>query len=88
MAHHVPPATVVIGPHHYVIDYADSTGRLLRSEEARGDSRPDYLHVRLDMDRPHTAIAETLVHELLHCAWHQTSLRASENLNDHKRRSS
>lgn len=69
------PATVRVGPHVVTVDITPETGRLLRDEDARADSRPDHLLIRLDVDRPHTAVAETPLHELLHHIWAQTSLR-------------
>lgn len=69
----VPPS-ITLGPHLYEIRCDTDTARLLRDEESKGDSRPDHLLIRLDTDRPHTGLAETLLHEALHCVWHQTSL--------------
>lgn len=73
-----PPAHVDLGGHRYTVRCDDDTAKLLREEEARGDSRPDRLLIRLDVDRPHTAVAETLLHETLHCAWSLTSLRQDD----------
>jgi len=70
------PRRLKLGPHRFTIDSEPATGRLLRDEDARGDSRPDQLLIRIDTDRPHSAVAETLLHEALHCAWHLTSLRS------------
>lgn len=68
------PKRLKLGAHVYEIRSDTDTARLLRDEEARGDSRPDHLIIRLDADRPHTSVAETLLHEALHCVWNQTSL--------------
>lgn len=73
------PAKITLGPHNYEIRSDVDTARLLRDEDARGDSRPDQLVIRIDVDRPHTAVAETLLHEALHCVWHQTSLRVEHD---------
>lgn len=78
------PTSVRIGPHAYTVRTDHDTGKLLHDEGSRGDSRPAVHLIRLDVDRPHTAIAETLLHEVLHCAWDQTSMRTSANLNDHE----
>ena len=78
-----PPEHVDIGPHRYTIDASPETGLLLHDEEATGDSRPDRCIVRLDMQRPATKVAETLLHELLHCVWSQTPGRARE-FNEHE----
>lgn len=69
------PQVLHLGPHVYELRSDTDTARLLRDEDARGDSRPDQLLIRIDTDRPHTGVAETLLHEALHCVWHQTSLR-------------
>lgn len=61
--------------HRFTIDSSPATGKLLHDEGHRGDSRPDQLLIRLDIDRPTTAVAETLLHEALHCAWSETALR-------------
>lgn len=78
------PESVRLGPHTYEIRCDHDTGVLLRAENSNGDSRPSDLLIRVDPARPHTAVADTLLHESLHCAWSQTSLRASENLGDHE----
>jgi hypothetical protein len=77
------PDPVTVGPHAIEVRHDSDTAQLLRSDGMRGDSRPDELLVRLDSDRPHTAVAETLLHELIHIAWHQTPLRCSD-LDDHE----
>lgn len=76
---HRLPSTVTIGPHVYTVDSSADTGRLLRDENSCGDSRPDHLLIRLDPDRPPTSIAETLLHEIVHCCWSLTALRAIEH---------
>lgn len=72
------PDHVNLGSHRISIDATEATARLLRDEDSRGDSRFDQLLVRLDADRPHTAATETLLHELLHCCWNASALRALE----------
>lgn len=76
------PSHVTVGPHRITVRADADTGRLLREEDSRGDSRPDQLLIRLDTDRPHTAVAETLLHEVLHIVWNQTSMRSSEACRD------
>lgn len=68
------PTELHLGPHAYEVRSDSDTARLLRDENAKGDSRPDWHLIRLDLDHPHTANAETLLHEALHCVWHQTPL--------------
>ena len=64
-----------LAAHRFTIDSSRATGKLLHDENSRGDSRPDQLLIRLDADRPTTAVAETLLHETLHCIWSATALR-------------
>lgn len=73
-----PPEHVDIGPHRYHIDFSPETGLLLHDEMNCGDSRPDRCLVRLDLQRPQTKVAETLLHELVHCVWSQTPCRVSD----------
>jgi hypothetical protein len=68
------PKRITLAPHVYEVRTDPETARLLRDEDSRGDSRPDQLVIRLDPDRPHTAIAETLLHETIHCCWNHTAL--------------
>jgi hypothetical protein len=75
----VIPTHVDIGPHRFTIDSSPETGHLLHDENSNGDSRPDRLLVRIDPDRPHTKVAETLLHELIHCVWSTTPLRMGED---------
>lgn len=78
------PSPIHIGPHAYEVRCDPDTASLLRDEHSRGDSRPDQLLIRLDTERPHTAVAETLLHEALHCVWHQTPLRTDGTLDDYE----
>lgn len=84
MADPALPDALTIGPHRYQVRSDRDTGALLRAEGSNGDSRPCDLLIRIDTERPPSAIAETLLHEALHCAWHQTSFTASPNLSDHE----
>lgn len=68
------PGSLLLGAHVYEVRADKDTARLLRDEDSRGDSRPDQLIIRIDADRPHTAVAETLWHEAMHCAWNHTGL--------------
>ncbi len=73
-----PPSAVSLGPHRYTIDSSEETALLLHDEENVGDSRPDRLLVRLDTNRPPTKVAETLLHELMHCCWNESALRVHD----------
>lgn len=68
------PTSVQVGPHVYTIRSDDDTVRMLRNDQCAGDSRPDELLIRIDPTRPASAVAETLLHELMHCVWHQAGL--------------
>ncbi len=77
-----PPERVVIGAHVFAIDVGDDARRALFDDDALGDSTPDRLAIRLDVDRPHSVVAETLLHETMHCVWKHTSLRTEPALGD------
>ena len=47
----------------------------MHAEGSRGDTRTDFQMIRLRSDRPHTGMADTLLHETLHAIWDQTPLR-------------
>jgi hypothetical protein len=64
-----------LAAHRFVSDSSKATGKLLHDEGSRGDSRADDLLVRINPDRPKTAVAETLLHETMHCIWSATALR-------------
>lgn len=70
------PTEATIGPHTYRIVSDEDTSRHLHDDGARGDSQPDRNIIRVDATLPHTQAAETLLHELLHCCWQRTGLRA------------
>lgn len=78
------PDHITVGPHQVQVRHDHDTAQLLRGDGTRGDSRPDELIIRLDPERPHTGVAETLLHEVIHMAWHQTSLRCTPDLVDHE----
>lgn len=72
------PTQIHLGPHRITIDATEATARLLREEDSRADTRFEQLLIRIDGQRPHTAAAETLLHELLHCCWNSSALCALE----------
>lgn len=78
------PARIVIGPHLYRVLSDAATARQLRAENRQGDSSPDDGVIRVDPDRPRSLVAETLLHEALHCAWAQTSLAVTEGIDRHQ----
>jgi pantoate kinase len=76
----VIPLGIAMGAHLYEVRYDPDTAALLQDEGALGDSHADRLLIRLDPSRPHTAVAETLLHELMHCAFKSTPLRTDDVL--------
>lgn len=70
-----PPLGVTVGVHVYVVETDQEAKRRLHAEGRRGYTNADDLLICIDDDGPDTAVAETLIHELLHAAWDQTSLR-------------
>lgn len=71
------PTQITVGPHTYFVDTSVLTGRSLLDERALGDTFFEELIIRVDKNYPYTVVAETLLHELLHVIWGQTSLMSS-----------
>jgi hypothetical protein len=78
-----PPEAIALGPHRYRVDASEQAISDLQDEHATGNSVPDRLLIRLDGRRPHSVVAETLLHECLHCAWSLTALGPHE-VNEHQ----
>lgn len=76
------PQALRLGAHWFTVDSTPETGLLLHDEGNSGDSRPDRLLIRLDAQRPESAVAETFLHEVLHCVWSMTSLGAEKDLDE------
>ena len=72
------PSEVRLGPHTVTVRSDPDTVGLLREDGRRADTLPNVLTIRIDPDRPPTAVAESLLHEILHACWDLTSLRTSE----------
>ena len=70
------PTTLRIGPHTYDIRHDPETAKRVRAAGHAGNSEAQQLLIQLDTDQPHTQLADTLIHESLHCMWNQTSLPA------------
>lgn len=78
------PATITVGPHTYKVLTGDHVNKILDAEGCEGQVRTHTLKMRVRVDRPHTQIADTIVHEILHAAWAQTGLRASKNIDSYE----
>lgn len=76
------PEQVRVGPHVYEIRADRQTAAMLRENGSRAETRADRCLVLLDPDIGPRA--ESLLHELLHCAWNLTSLRVTEALDEHE----
>ena len=76
MAKPTIPETIRIGPHTYEIRHDPETAKRVRAAGHAGNSEASQLLIQLDVDLPHTQLADTLLHEALHCMWNQTSLPA------------
>ena len=76
MAKPTIPGQIRIGPHTYEIRHDPETAKRVRAAGHAGNSEANQLLIQLDTDQPHTQLADTLIHEALHCAWSQTSLPA------------
>lgn len=69
------PATIVIGAHVFTLDMSEEARQLLEEDGSRGDTRSDRTLIRVANTLSPTIQAEVVVHEALHGAWAQTSLR-------------
>ena len=76
------PKKVRIGPHSYEISHDAVAGLILQYGDNHGECDPDHLKIRLDENLPHTQLAETLLHEILHCCWSQTALKIDESTSE------
>lgn len=63
------PAHLDIGPHRWTVQGDDQARRHLGGNGRWGETNPEALTIAVDTDRPHTAVAETLLHETLHAVW-------------------
>ena len=70
-----PPSSIVVGPHRYTVRCDADTQDSLSAEGRYGDTRTMQHLIRVRSGVPHTAMADTLLHETLHTIWDQTPLR-------------
>jgi hypothetical protein len=71
------PDAVKVGPFRYAI-VADRHTLHSIDVEANGTTAVDLLRIHLDPDRPHDAVAVTLLHELLHAIWYAAGRRGEK----------
>ena len=72
------PKSVKIGPHVYSVVDEERAILALRDEGKYGITRPDRLEIHVDPSGAHTQVADTLLHEVLHCIWDQGALRTED----------
>ena len=77
-----PPKSVRVGPHVYKVLKDDRTAQALRDESKYGITKVDRLEIHLDPNVAHTQVADTLLHEILHCIWDQSGLREDQSLEE------
>lgn len=65
------PDSVAVGPHTYDIEWDHDVAQF----SAAGATNNDTLKIMVDQKNALPIQQETLVHELLHAVWNQTSLR-------------
>lgn len=70
------PAAVTVGPHRFEIRTDDDTRRQLDGNGKLGETHADLLIINVNTDRPGTAVAETVLHEVLHAVWHVAGIAA------------
>lgn len=76
------PVHIDLGAHRFEVRSDPETARLLTEEGSNGDSRADRLIIRIDPDRPPSSVAQTLLHELMHCMWAHGALKEAGFDND------
>lgn len=69
------PATLSIGAHAFTVDTSEDVRQRLEEDGSRGDTRSDRALIQIASTLAPTVQAEVIVHEALHAAWAQTSLR-------------
>lgn len=71
-----------MGPHVVTVVSGPATDVELLRDGLVGDSDPERLRVRVRSDLAPTVRDETVIHELIHVAWHLTAL--PELLDEHE----
>ena len=69
------PPNVDLGAHRFTIAYDPSASH----RDANGETYNDLLEIRVVPNLPPTRERETVLHELIHAAWHQTPLRVADH---------
>lgn len=78
------PDLLHLGCHEYTVNASEEAAEWLRQNERRGEAFPDKLLIRIDPAGPHTIIAETLLHEMLHICWDHAALNELDQLSQHE----
>lgn len=73
------PRTVKVGPHTYELRCDKRARADLAKKHLVGEADTSALVIRLDDRLAESALAETLLHEVLHCIWDQTPLRVMDD---------
>lgn len=68
------PTHFDLGPHRYEVRTDPDTAMQLRADGSKGDCLKDDHIIRVDPDQTPAGLVETLWHEALHAAWHQSGL--------------
>ncbi len=72
------PKQVDVGPHQYEVVTEERAVLALRDEGKYGITRVDRLEIHIDDAGAQTQVADTLLHEILHCIWDQGGLRMED----------
>lgn len=73
------PGYIDLGPHRIEVRTDEATARLLRDEQLRGKAHTSRALILLDPDGPESAVAESLLHELLHHCYDAASLAEGDD---------
>lgn len=72
------PRSVKVGPHTYELRNDKRARADLEAKHLVGEADTSALVIRLDDRLAESALAETALHEILHCIWDQTPLRVMD----------
>lgn len=72
------PKSVQVGPHVYSVVDEERAVLALRDEGKYGITRLERLEIHIDPNAAHTQVADTLLHEVMHCIWDQGGLRTED----------
>lgn len=68
------PSSLQVGPHSFKVKTGKKARQRLVEDSTNGHAILNQSTIRIDTQRPHSQQAVTLLHEVLHAVWYNTSL--------------